>query len=110
MSSTSPQNNTSSTKSTSLNRYTDQGDTTSSAAQNYFQKQIMENVSSLVRGLVAFKRSKEAMYESSRFIELWRKLNEVYADVHELGNTSVLNHEPTIAEVGNMLPSNSSKN
>ena len=71
--------------------------------------QIMENVSGLVRGLVAFKYSKEAKDESSRFMELWRKWNEVYADLHELGKTSVLNHEPTIAAVGNMLPSNSSK-
>ena len=70
--------------------------------------QIMENVSSLVRGLVAFKHSKEAKNKSRRFMELWRKWNEVYADLHELGNTSVLNHEPIIPAVGNIPPSNSS--
>ena len=71
--------------------------------------QMMENVSGLVRGLLAFKYSKEAKNESSKFMELWRKWNEVCADLHELGKTSVLNHEPTIAAVGNMLPSYSSK-
>ena len=71
--------------------------------------QIMENVSSLVLGLVAFKNSKEAKTESSKLIEFWRKWSEGYADLHELGKTSVLNHEPTIAAVGDMLPSNSLK-
>ena len=38
-------------------------------------------------------------------MELWRLWNEVCADLRELGKLSVLNHEPTIAAVGNMLPS-----
>ena len=34
--------------------------------------QMMENVSGLVRGLLAFKHSMEARRESSKFMELWR--------------------------------------
>ena len=42
-------------------------------------------------------------------MELWRKWSGVYADLQELRKTNVLNHEPTIAAVGDMLPSNASK-
>ena len=35
--------------------------------------------------------------------------NKVCADLHELGKINVLNQEPTIAAVGNMLPIYSSK-
>ena len=46
--------------------------------------QIMENVSSLVRGLVAFKNSNKASNEFSRFMELCRQWSEVYTDLHKL--------------------------
>ncbi len=38
-----------------------------------------------------------------------RKWSQVYADLQELGKSDVLNHEPKIAVLGDMLPSNSSK-
>ena len=43
--------------------------------------QMMENVSGLVRRLLAFKHSKEAKGGTSRFMELWRLWNEVCADL-----------------------------
>ena len=70
---------------------------------------MLDNVSGLVRRLLAFKYSKEATGDNSRFMELWRLWNEVFADLQELGKLGVLNHKPTIAAVGNMLPSHSSK-
>lgn len=42
-------------------------------------------------------------------MELARKYSEVHADLEELGKTKILNNKPTIAAVGNMLPSESSK-
>ena len=71
--------------------------------------QMMENVSGLVRRLLAFKYPKEAKGETSKFLELWQMWNEVCADLRELGKIGVLNHEPTIAAVWNMLPSYSYK-
>ena len=71
--------------------------------------QMMENVSGLVRRLLAFKYSNEAKGETSKFMELWRMWNEVCSDLHELSNIVVLNQEPTIVAVGNMQPSYSSK-
>ena len=35
--------------------------------------QMIENVSSLVREMLAFKNSKKAKTKSSKFMELWRK-------------------------------------
>ena len=71
--------------------------------------QMMENVSGLVRRLLAYKPSKEAKTDTTKFFELWRLWNEVSADLRELGKLGVLNHEPTIAAIGNMLPSHSAK-
>ena len=72
--------------------------------------QILDNVSSLVRRLLAFKVSKEAKTESQKFIELSRIWNEITADLQELDKLEALNHEPTISAVGGMLPSLASKN
>ena len=70
---------------------------------------MLDNVSGLVRRLLAFKCSKEARGETNRFMELWHLWNEVCADPRELGKLAVLNHEPTIAAVGNIIPSHSVK-
>ena len=61
--------------------------------------QILDNVSSLVRRLVAFKVSKEAKTEADKFMELSRTWNKICADLEELGKLEALNHEPTIAAV-----------
>ena len=39
-----------------------------------------------------------------------RTWNEICADLDELGKLEAINHEPTIAAVGAMLPSHASKN
>ena len=70
----------------------------------------MDNVFGLVQRLLAFKKSKEAKSESNKFMELSRLWNEVFADLWELDKLEALNHEPTIAAVGCMLPSFASKN
>ena len=70
---------------------------------------MLDNVSGLVHRLLAFKYSKETKGETSRFMELWCLWNEVCADLRELGKLGVLNHKPTIAADGNMLPSHSAK-
>ena len=63
-------------------------------------RQLLDNVSGLVRRLLAFKQSKEAKSESLKFMELSRLWNEVCADLRELDKLEALNHEPTIAAVG----------
>ena len=72
--------------------------------------QVLDNVSGLVRRLLAFKQSKEAKTESHKFMELIRLWNEISADLRKLDKLEALNHEPTIAAVGGMLPSLASKN
>ena len=56
------------------------------------------------------QQSKEAKSESHKFMELSRHWNEVCADLRELYMLEALNHEPTIAAVGSLLPSLASKN
>ena len=73
-------------------------------------RQILDNVSGLVRRLLAFKVSKEAKTESEKFMELSRIWSEITADLQELDKLEALNHEPTISAVGGMLPSLVSKN
>ena len=46
--------------------------------------QVLDNVSGLVRRLLAFKVSKEAKTESVKFMELSRIWNEICADLREL--------------------------
>ena len=71
--------------------------------------QLMDNVSGLVRRLMAFKYSKEARGKTNKFMELSRLWNEVCADLRELCKLEALNHKPTIAAVGSMLPSSAAK-
>ena len=66
--------------------------------------QVLDNVSGLVRRLLAFKLSKEAKTESNKFMELSRLWNEICADLRELDKLEALNHEPTIAAVGGCFP------
>ena len=72
--------------------------------------QVLDHVSGLVRRLLAFKVSKEAKTESLKFMELSRMWNKICADLRELDKLEALNHKPTIAAVGGMLPSLASKN
>ena len=66
--------------------------------------QVLDNVSSLVRHLLAFTDSREAKTEALKFMELNRLWNEICADLRELNKLEALNHEPTIAAVGGCSP------
>ena len=66
--------------------------------------QVLDNVSSLVRRLLAFKLSKDAKTESLKFMELSRLWKEICADLRELDKLEALNHEPTISAVGGCFP------
>ena len=71
--------------------------------------QVMEITSELIDSLTQFQFSREAKTESQRFTELHRKWQEVYSDLTEIDKVKVLDHEPTLAKIGQKLPSNTSR-
>ena len=63
-----------------------------------------------VDSLTSFQFSNAAKTESEKFGELYLKWNEVFADLEEIGKTSVLNHEPTLFKVLKNFPSRTLQN
>ena len=56
-----------------------------------------------------FQLSKEAKTEEAKITELYKSWTTVYADLEEVGNVSVLDHERTLAKVAKRLPSHVSR-
>ena len=70
---------------------------------------VMELSKELIMGLQRFDFSKAARTESAKFKELFREWSKVYNDLEQVDKLSVLNHEPTLCNIGKMLPSSESK-
>lgn len=66
--------------------------------------QFMENVSSLVKSLLAVNYPKDTKSEGLSFMEIVRMLGQVHSDLEELGKTEVLNHKPILLPWGTCCP------
>ena len=71
--------------------------------------QVMDICNEAVHTLTTFKFPSQSKTESLQFRDLYRKWQEVVADLEEVGRLSVLDHEPTIWSVAKRLPSAQSR-
>ena len=66
--------------------------------------QLLELTSELVNSLTNFQFSKEAKTEDAKFAELYKIWSTVYADLKDVDQVSVLDHEPLLAKFAKRLP------
>jgi hypothetical protein len=75
--------------------------------QEYGQK--MEVTSEIVESLCTFTFSAAAKTDGMKFTELFCRWQQVVEDLREIGKLKVLDHEPTLAKVGQKFPSTATR-